>query len=75
VVRNCARARHWVLVTEKEDASPWHVFWMDVGIDTGRLITMQPFQRINHWPGACARARAVRRVCARLATRRGLRTP
>ena len=51
VVRDCARARGWRLIKEKEDDAPWDLWWQDVSVATDRVTRMAPWQKINHIPG------------------------
>jgi tubulin polyglutamylase TTLL6/13 len=51
VVRDCARARGWKLVKDKDDDTPWDLWWQDVSVSTDRVTRMHPWQKINHIPG------------------------
>jgi tubulin polyglutamylase TTLL6/13 len=69
VVRDALRSRDFKLITDKEKTDiQWDIWWMDCAVNTDRLVLMQPWQRINHWPGmACLHrkdglARTVRRL-------------
>lgn len=55
VVREAARARGWKLVDEDADSGAagrkCHVYWVDVPAIVERMQQLQPWQRINHFPG------------------------
>lgn len=62
VVREAARERGWKLVDEDAETSAGgagggsttrrcHVYWVDVPVIAERMQQLQPWQRINHFPG------------------------
>lgn len=56
VVKEAARARGWKLVVENGDTTgavgrKCHVYWVDMPIIVERMQQLQPWQRINHFPG------------------------
>jgi tubulin polyglutamylase TTLL6/13 len=69
VVRDCARARGWKLIKEKEDESSWDLWWQDVSVSTDRVTRMHPWQKVNHIPGMAVLhtktglARTLNRMC------------
>ena len=40
-----------------DDNPEWDICWSDGGVQPERLMKMQPFQRINHFPGMFVLAR------------------
>jgi hypothetical protein len=60
VVVEAAKARGWAIVTSEEKASGCNVHWVDGGSVKEVFPTIQPWMRVNHFPGTC---RAIGRKC------------
>jgi hypothetical protein len=40
------------MVEFKEDCGQeWMLFWIDTGVSIERVLGMEPYQKINHFPG------------------------
>ncbi|KAI8611820.1 tubulin-tyrosine ligase family-domain-containing protein [Chytriomyces sp. MP71] len=48
IIRKCSAA-HGLRVVD--DGEPWSVFWIDTGVSVQRVLEMEPYQKINHFPG------------------------
>ncbi|KAJ3416377.1 Tubulin polyglutamylase ttll6 [Chytridiales sp. JEL 0842] len=48
IVRKCSRNFGLKVV---DDSEPWSVFWIDTGVSVQRILDMEPYQKINHFPG------------------------
>ncbi|KAJ0398930.1 hypothetical protein P43SY_005288 [Pythium insidiosum] len=60
VVRKIARDRGWVLVSDEDDRSALaacNVHWIDVPDFQGTFRLLQPFAKVNHFPGMTHLAR------------------
>lgn len=50
VVSRVAKKLGWKLQSNAE-ATDWDVFWTDNAVQPETLLKMEPFQKINHFPG------------------------
>ncbi|KAJ3295616.1 Tubulin polyglutamylase ttll6 [Rhizoclosmatium sp. JEL0117] len=48
IVRKCSVTKGLRVV---DDTEPWTLFWIDTGVSVQRVLEMQPYQKINHFPG------------------------
>ncbi|KAJ3066792.1 Tubulin polyglutamylase ttll6 [Podochytrium sp. JEL0797] len=48
IVRQCSQLKGLRVV---DDSEPWTIFWIDTGVSTQRVLEMEPYQKINHFPG------------------------
>ncbi|KAJ3202966.1 Tubulin polyglutamylase ttll6 [Dinochytrium kinnereticum] len=48
IVRNCSRKCGFRVV---DDMEQWSLFWIDTGVSVQRVLDMEPYQKINHFPG------------------------
>ncbi|KAI9096959.1 tubulin-tyrosine ligase family-domain-containing protein, partial [Phlyctochytrium arcticum] len=48
IVRDCCQKLGYRIV---EDVEPCILFWIDTGASVERILGMQPYQKINHFPG------------------------
>ena len=49
VIRECITARKWRFI-EDEESTDWNLYWTDTAVAGERLMRMQAFQKINHFP-------------------------
>ncbi|KAJ1562624.1 Tubulin polyglutamylase ttll6, partial [Cladochytrium tenue] len=49
VVRACCRRLGMRVVDGS--STPWGVMWLDTGVSVQRVLALEPYQRINHFPG------------------------
>ncbi|KAL0216740.1 hypothetical protein P9112_008924 [Eukaryota sp. TZLM1-RC] len=54
VVANCVQALKWKIVDETED---WNLYWMDRSVNLERVLKLNPYQCVNHFPGMSEIAR------------------
>ena len=50
VVYDCAEDLGWKPCFD-EDNIEWDVLWIDTSVSVERVMRLQPFQKINHFPG------------------------
>lgn len=50
VVQRCAEAKGWYRCCD-DDEVPWNVYWSDLSVLPERIMKLQSYQRINHFPG------------------------
>lgn len=48
VVKDCAASLGFSLVN---DFKNWNLFWIDTGVSLERILEMEAYQKINHFPG------------------------
>ncbi|KAI9015020.1 tubulin-tyrosine ligase family-domain-containing protein [Gaertneriomyces semiglobifer] len=48
IVRECSQRLGF---KDVDDTIPWLLYWIDTGVSVERVLSMKPFQRINHFPG------------------------
>ncbi|KAJ3098341.1 Tubulin polyglutamylase ttll6 [Phlyctochytrium planicorne] len=48
IVRACSKKCGFKVV---EDMETWSLFWIDTGVSVQRVLEMEPYQKINHFPG------------------------
>ncbi|KAJ3166339.1 Tubulin polyglutamylase ttll6, partial [Irineochytrium annulatum] len=48
IVRACSKQCGFKVVDEMES---WCLFWIDTGVAVQRVLEMEPYQKINHFPG------------------------
>ncbi|KAJ3025103.1 UNVERIFIED_CONTAM: Tubulin polyglutamylase ttll6 [Siphonaria sp. JEL0065] len=48
IVRQCSLMSGLRVV---DDSEPWSIFWIDTGVSVQRVLEMEPYQKINHFPG------------------------
>ncbi|KAJ3241265.1 Tubulin polyglutamylase ttll6 [Chytriomyces hyalinus] len=48
IVRQCTTEHGLRIVGDSE---PWSLFWIDTGVSVQRVLEMEPYQKINHFPG------------------------
>ncbi|KAJ3014826.1 UNVERIFIED_CONTAM: Tubulin polyglutamylase ttll6 [Siphonaria sp. JEL0065] len=48
IVRQCSQMSGLRVV---DDSEPWSIFWIDTGVSVQRVLEMEPYQKINHFPG------------------------
>lgn len=48
VVHDLCEERRW---KECEDTDDWNLFWYDWSVSNEVVVKMQPYQKINHFPG------------------------
>ncbi|KAI9204470.1 tubulin-tyrosine ligase family-domain-containing protein [Polychytrium aggregatum] len=51
IVRNCALKFGFRIVDDTPEADRWSVCWIDTGVSVERVLSMEPYQKINHFPG------------------------
>ena len=51
VVRYCTRSFGYKPYREEENDDSWTLCWMDTGVTIDRVLSMKPWQKINHFPG------------------------
>lgn len=60
VVLEAARSRGWQIITSEEKAARCNVHWLDDSSIKDGLSLIQPWMRVNHFPGTC---RSLGRKC------------
>lgn len=51
VIEDCALDRGWRIIDDEDSTYPWNVYWTDTSVSTERVMALQSFQKINHFPG------------------------
>jgi tubulin polyglutamylase TTLL6/13 len=51
VVYDVSEELGWKVVDDDDDFDDWNVYWTDTSVSTERVMKMQKFQKINHFPG------------------------
>lgn len=41
---------HWRVTKNENPLSEFDVYWQDLGIESERLQTLKPYQKVNHFP-------------------------
>lgn len=51
VVKDCGKEGGFRIEDEDSENANWSIFWIDTGVAIERVLNMQQFQKINHFPG------------------------
>ena len=56
ILRTCIKEKGWVECSD-DDGVDWVIFWTDTSVSPQRVMLLEKYQKINHFPGMLSIAR------------------
>lgn len=51
IIEDCGQEQGFRIEAEDAEGTNWSIYWIDTGVAIERVLNMQQFQKINHFPG------------------------